>query len=162
MQPLYHLTGIEYDKQSLLEEANKFIDIAPPYYDPRYDEYIDGWKIIKGNEYSLPLAEKVSRQFLLEGIKPRYYIQEKNVVVPVHTDNNTQCSINIILSDNYSPVTINGIDYTYKQCILNTTLPHGVYNGNEDRYLLKFTIMNNTFNDCVKHLKRLGFINDKL
>jgi len=158
MEPLYHLTNIDYDENSLIEEAKKYEDVSPTYYDPRYQEYTEGWKIIKDPQYALPQAKKVSKQFLLENLKIRYYILERNIILPIHTDNNTQCSINIILSKDYSPITVNGDDYYYKSCILNTTLPHGVKNLKDKRYLLKFTIMDKSFEECVNHLKTIGVI----
>jgi len=160
MEALYHLTNIDYDEDFLIKEANNYENICPTYFDPRYQKYIKKWKIIKDSHYALPEAKKVSKQFLLDNLKIRYYILDKNATLPIHTDNNTQCSINIILSKDYSPITVNGKDYYYKSCILNTTLPHGVKNLKDKRYLLKFTIMDKSFEECVNHLKTIGVIEE--
>lgn len=163
MQPLYHLTDVDYDQQSLLEEAKQFEQDAPYYKDSRYEGEFVGWKIIKEQDYFLPQAKKVIEQFVLPTqCKTRYYVQDVGVDIPMHIDNNTQCSINIILTDKYAPIKIENEEYYYKQCLLNTTLEHGVFNNTTKRYLLKCTIMDMNYEDCAKHLKKIGMINDKL
>jgi hypothetical protein len=83
---------------------------------------------------------------------PRFYWQEPNSILPMHVDNNTTCSINFVLTDNPSPVTVEDNDYVYEQAVLNTTKLHGVKTNGEERVLLKISIFDESYEDLIKRI----------
>jgi hypothetical protein len=84
--------------------------------------------------------------------KPRFYWTAPNSCIPEHVDNGTQCSLNFILSPDPAPITFYGIDYYYKQVLLNTTLPHSVNNGPIERVLLKISIFDETYQQLAARI----------
>ena len=83
---------------------------------------------------------------MLGEVRPRFYFLPKGVEIPEHIDNNTKCSINFLInSKNPAPVTIEGVDYYYKTCLLNTQKMHSVKNNTEDRLLFKLSIFDDDF-----------------
>ena len=87
---------------------------------------------------------------MLGEVRPRFYFLPKGVEIPEHVDNNTKCSINFLInSKNPAPVTVEGVDYYYKACLLNTQKMHSVKNNTEDRLLFKLSIFDDDF-DTVK------------
>ena len=145
MEPLVQL-NYPLDKQRLLEIANKAYIDADPYTDPRYDQSLESWLI---SRYDDPYLTKIADDFGVKA-KPRFYWTEPNSIIPEHVDYNTTCSLNFVLSDDPAPVTIEGKDYNYNQCLLNTMLPHSVVNNDKERVLLKLSIFDNTYQDVAK------------
>ena len=138
------LTRLNYplDKELFLGIANRLKETAKPYSDPRYPGYaLDNWLI---EHYTDNSINKLMKDLQIEG-KPRFYWLKENTVLPEHVDNGTQCSVNIILTDDAAPVTFSGIDYYYSQALLNTTVPHSVTNGPKERILLKISIFDETY-----------------
>ena len=84
---------------------------------------------------------------------PRFYWLEPFANIPKHIDNGTQCSINLIITENPAPITIEGVDYTYLQALLNTTLPHSVQNGASERIMLKISIFDETYESLSERIK---------
>jgi hypothetical protein len=90
--------------------------------------------------------------FGVEG-KPRYYWMKPHAIIPEHVDNGTQCSLNFVLTENASPITIGGIDYYYDSILLNTTIPHSVTNNSSERIMLKISIFNESYEELAKRIK---------
>ena len=109
------------------------------------------WKIQK---YTSPLIEKMMEDFgVLHNGSPRFYFLAPNFTLPRHTDNNTTCSFNFILSDEPAPISFDDEDISYYQGLLNTTVPHSVRNGPKERILLKISIFDKSFEEIAKTLK---------
>tara|TARA_R110001592_G_scaffold88458_1_gene260515 strand:+ start:30 stop:542 length:513 start_codon:yes stop_codon:yes gene_type:complete len=79
--------------------------------------------------------------------KPRFFFLKANTVLPYHVDPDLTCGINFILSGKPAPVSFeqSGNTYEYKTALLNTSLPHGVWNGSEDRILFKLSIVDEPY-----------------
>lgn len=152
MENSNHLLHLNYslNKQELLESADAAISVSEAYTDSRYPELkLDDWKI---SRYTDSAIEKVIKDFEVEG-RPRFYWLKPFAVIPEHTDNETQCSINIILSEDPAPITIQGQNFYYNQALLDTTVPHSVVNGPEERIMLKISIFNESFQELRQRIK---------
>lgn len=155
MTGLVHLNyQIDYERLSVSDENAKAD--AEAYTDFRLKRPLDSWLI---SHYSDDYIQQVIADMGVP-CKPRFYWLEKNFHLPEHVDNGTQCSINFILSDNYAPVTIRGVDYFYKSALLNTSIPHGVKNQEHDRVLFKLSIFDHTFDETARILSERGLTND--
>ena len=87
-------------------------------------------------------------------IKPRFYKQEAGSSVPMHSDMNTKCCINIILSKDSAPIVFEDIgEVTYKCALLNITKRHMVPAFHLERLLLKFSIFDKTYEEARLSLK---------
>ena len=146
-----YLTHIKYDLDNNVvnELAEQLRSKAKPYHDPRYNKTLDHWHMLKfDHEY----LQKIMNDFKVNG-SPRFYWQEPYSVIPTHVDNGTQCSLNFVLTDNAAPVTFEDEhDFYYKQCLLNTSLPHSVKNGEHKRLLLKISIFDETYESLAERI----------
>lgn len=148
MQPLVHL-DYDLDTDLLLKEAEHAKSSARPYTDSRYpDLELDKWHI---GHYSSAYIEQVMLDFKVKG-RPRFYWLAPFTDIPEHVDNGTECSLNFILTPNPAPITIEGIEYEYRQVLLNTTLPHSVKNGDTERIMLKISIFDETFEELASRI----------
>jgi hypothetical protein len=145
------LTILDYplDRQRLKDEADLMKSCAIPYTDPRYNQTLDSWLICKHNS---AYAQKIMNDFGVNG-KPRFYWLSPYTVLPEHVDNGTACSINFVLSDEAAPVTVEGIDYFYTQALLNTSVPHSVTNGAQERVLFKISLFNISYEQMCQSIK---------
>lgn len=146
------LTNLNYplDTVALIEAANIAKLEAKPYTDSRYpDLKLDNWNI---GHFTNSHIEKIMTDFEVQG-KPRFYWLEPFAEIPEHVDNGTMCSINLILTDSPAPIIINGKEFIYKQALLNTTIPHAVYNGPTERVMLKISIFDETYEQLAKRIK---------
>ena len=106
----------EVNEDILMLEYDKVKHLAEDYIDPRGK--VQDWKMIVCNFH---YAKYLIKRFMLGEVRPRFYFLPKGVEIPEHIDNNTKCSINFLInSKKPAPVTIEGIDYYYKTCLLNT------------------------------------------
>ena len=145
MEPLV-LLDYPIVNEKLLLEAEMAKSNSLPYTDSRYpDLKLENWHI---GHYSSPTIDAIMRDFKITG-KARFYWLEPFAEIPEHIDNNTQCSINFILSKEPAPILIEGKEYNYKQALLNTTLPHSVKNGEKERIMLKISIFDHSFTDVL-------------
>ena len=142
MSPLIHL-NYPLDKPKILSRIQQLKQSSESYSDPRGT--LDYWKIARSYD---PVFLDIMDDFLVFG-KPRIYWLEPNVVLPEHVDHNTTCSLNFILSEDPAPITIGGKDYFYRQCLLNTTIPHSVTNTSKERILLKISLFDVSYEDVV-------------
>ena len=147
MDPLVRL-NYPLDKSAILANLDKLKEKSVYYSD--YRGTVDFWKIAKSYD---PMFIKIMDDFGVNG-KPRVYWLEPNVNLPEHIDNGTTCSLNFILSDEPAPVTIEGVDYIYEQCLLNTSIMHGVKNGNKERILLKISIFDRPYEQVAKQIPK--------
>ena len=148
---LLHL-DYSLDKLALWEIANGLRSQATNYIDPRINQTIKNWIVIK---HTSPYIEKIISDFGVGG-SPRFYWLAPNSRLTTHVDNGTKCSINLILNDNPAPITILNTNMVYTQALLNTSLPHSVTNGPEERVLLKISIFDKTFDEvaaCIRYKK---------
>lgn len=146
------LTLLDYplDTVALLQSAVSAHLSAEPYTDSRYPSLRkEDWYI---GRYTDDHVDKIMRDFEVNG-SPRFYWLEPFATIPQHVDNGTQCSINLILTENAAPITIEGVDYTYQQALLNTTLPHSVTNGDTERIMLKISIFDETYESLSTRIK---------
>jgi hypothetical protein len=138
--------------RALIEAEHARIN-SKAYSDDRFEGDVAAWQISK---YNSPFIQKIMDDFGIQG-KPRFYFMEPFFKLPEHVDYKTECSINFVLSENAAPVSFGDKQYDYKQCLLNTSIPHSVQNGPEERILLKISIFDVSFNDLAKRIKfRLG------
>jgi len=100
-----------------------------------------------------------------ERISPRYYYLPGGKYLPNHSDDNTTCAVNFILSKDYVGVSIGGDmgapmvegahygeQHHYSQGVLDTTQIHGIDNRecSEERVLLKISIFGTTYQQVCK------------
>jgi hypothetical protein len=136
------------DKNLLWETANSVKSHSVDYVDPRIERTIKHWKIVK---HTSTYIEQIINDFGVGG-SPRFYWLLPYTRLGTHTDNGTTCSINLILNENPAPVTMQNVDIFYTQALLNTTVPHSVTNGPEERVLLKISIFDKTFNEVAQKI----------
>ena len=148
MNPVTEI-DIPFDKEKLLNEANIVKSFAKGYTDDRYPGMeLDKWLMLRHtNDYIKSLMRAIG----VEG-KPRFYWLEPNAVIPEHVDNGTLCAVNFVLTENPAPVNFSGEKYTYKVGVLDTTKPHSVVNGPEERILFKISIVNEDYETVVNKL----------
>ena len=149
---MHPLTLLHYslDTTSLLQSAENARLSAEPYTDSRYpDLKKEDWYI---GRYTDEHVYKIMQDFEIEG-SPRFYWLEPFATIPQHVDNGTQCSINLIQTENPAPITVDGVDYTYRQALLDTTLPHSVKNGDTERIMLKISIFDETYESLSARIK---------
>jgi hypothetical protein len=146
------LTHLNYDLDitAILESARKARLDSKPYTDSRYpDLKLDDWHI---GHYQDAYISQIMSDFEVDG-RPRFYWLEPNAVIPEHVDNGTQCSINLIITEDAAPITIDGTEYYYRQALLNTTVPHSVQNSAKERIMLKISIFDETYQQLVERIK---------
>jgi len=95
-----------------------------------------------------PYIQKIMSDLGVEG-KPRFYFQDPGSFLDWHTDINTLCSVNMVLSDDPAPISFRSGETYYRQALLNTTVPHAVRNGRTERILFKISIFNRTFEEVA-------------
>ena len=157
---LTHLE-LDYDPDLLILES-ELIDFKPlrikdekakgtPF------EYMPTWEF---GHMKKPFGhiEKLTRHFetlFNVDIDPRYLKQHANTEVPMHSDNGTQTCINIVLSDNYGPITFEDIgDVEYTCALVNVSKRHCVKPHPEERLLLKLSIFDKTYEECYELLHK--------
>jgi|LauGreSuBDMM15SN_2_FD.fasta_scaffold08045_4 hypothetical protein len=146
------LTHLDYsiDTTALLDSASKAKLESKPYTDSRYpDLKLDRWHI---GHFTDDYIKKIMQDFEVDG-KPRFYWLEPFAEIPEHVDNGTLCSINLIVTKDPAPITINGEEFFYKQALLNTAIPHAVFNGPHERIMLKISIFDETYEQLKNRIK---------
>ena len=147
MTPLIHIK-YPINKQLLLDAANKAYINADAYYNENLEKPWDSLLISKFNNNYI---SKIMNDLNVIA-KPRFYWTEPNSVIPEHIDYNTTCSFNFVLSENPAPITFGNKEYMYEQCLLNTSIPHAVYNNQNERVILKLSIFNTTFEETAQKI----------
>ena len=156
----YERLDIDYDSAKLIQESIMV----------HYDTFRTGkntntwfddqetWHIGKVNDSRIyPEVHRLKKMIetLTDSIiKPRYYVQAKGSSVPFHRDQNTECSINIVLSNRAGPILFEDIgEIVYRCALLNTTQRHSVPEFKTERLLLKYSIFDKTYQDVRKKLQ---------
>lgn len=149
MEPLIHL-NYNIDTDQLLNEASVAQQNAKAHTDSRYPDIVfDEWLI---GHHTSPYIEKIMADLEIDG-RPRFYWLKPHAVIPEHVDNGTQCSINIVLTDNAAPIIFGDKEYVYRTVLLNTTVPHSVKNNEHERIMLKISIFDETYEQLAKRIK---------
>ena len=137
----------DFDKSALLDFWNQNQDNTQPYSDKRFGRYVmNNWRILKDIE--LEYASTMCKHFDIDAI-PKFYVLQANTILFPHTDQDTTCSINFLLSDGAAPVRFGENEYYYKTALLNTTRTHSVDKSKKDRIIFKLSIKDEGF-DIVK------------
>lgn len=155
MQKLYvtHL-NLQYDKEKLKDEVSE-LDFQP--FAPEQYYFRKTWlkARLKENIFMYPHIEDLHKQ--LPGSIIVAYKQYANTSVHMHVDPATECSVNIVLSDDYAPVIFEDYGEIHYECALfNTSLNHAVPKYSEERLLLKFSFLDTSY-DKVREI-----LNDKI
>lgn len=158
MNKFIHNINIEYDKNALMAEA-ALIDFAPFKLPKAYGSWFDytpTWLQGIVNEGNITkevakIGKLISHRIGTNDIRPRFYKQQENTELPMHSDNGTLCSINIILSEESAPIIFeNGGSYNYDCAILNIQERHSVPAYHKERFLLKYSIFDINYEESVK------------
>ena len=153
MEPLLHL-NYELKKDLILKETEEAKKISKYHTDSRYPlRVFTEWKV---SMYNGEYIKEIMKDFDVIGT-PRFYWLKPNAIISTHTDNATKCSLNFLLSDDNTAITINDKDYFYKNALLNTTQPHSVKNGNKERLLFKISILNESFETVANKILKKGY-----
>lgn len=150
IEPICYL-NYPFDKSLLLKEANEARNAAKAFNEKRGDEKRTPQENFKIAYWSSPYILKIIEDLGVNG-KPRFYFQEPNTSLDMHKDINTLCAVNILLSDNPSPITFINGSYFYEQALINVQVPHTVYNGPNERILFKISIFDEPFEQVVKKI----------
>ena len=161
----YERLNIDYDSDKLIQES------IMVHYDifrtgKKTDTWFDNqetWHIGKVNDSRMYLEVHRLKKMIetlidSDNVKPRYYVQKKNSSVPFHRDMNTECAINIVLSNRAGPILFEDIgEVVYRCALLNTTKRHGVPEFKTERLLLKYSIFDRTYEEVRKKFKEHGY-----
>jgi hypothetical protein len=145
-----------FNKNLLIDEANK-VNFEPFPGFPQLDSWFNNpstWLI--GKVENLTICPEVNTLLLsikhkldCSDVRPYYYKQEANSEVPTHKDYNTQCSINIILSEIYTPIVFENYgEIKYTCALLNLQEQHSVSACPDTRLLIKFSIFDKTYHEA--------------
>ena len=87
-------------------------------------------------------------------IVPNFIRQDANTHVPMHRDSGTICSVNIILEEGLAPITFEDIgDIHYRCAFINVGgQRHAVQAWPEERWLLKYSIKDRSWEECVRKI----------
>lgn len=106
----------------------------------------------KISKYTSEYIERIMQDLGVNG-SPRFYFQDPDSFLDWHTDINTLCSVNMVLSKDPAPISFRDGDMFYHQALLNTTIPHAVKNGKSERILLKISIFDQTFEEVADTIR---------
>lgn len=145
------LTLLDYpiNNEWWLDYANELRSKAVPYSDTRYELSVDHWLTYVPDH--CPEIDKIKKDFNIEA-KSRFYWLLPNSKIPEHVDNGTLCSLNFIFSENAAPINIEGKEYFYKQALLDTSKPHSVNNGKEERVMFKLSIHDQSYEQLLSKI----------
>lgn len=153
------LTNLDFDFDLFLKEYNRVKSNERDY--ARGGKSVDFWRVIRLQDLNSELVKTYVEDFKFKYKIPgkvdgRFYRLKANTTLPMHIDSGTKCSINFLLNGDGAPVIFESGEYVYKQALLNTSIMHGVVNGDKDRIIFKISIFESTY-DEVKH-KLKGFL----
>lgn len=151
---LYDL-DISIDRNWCLQVYKKVSEDAVTYTD-NVHRSSDDWKISRLNSfaYADEIMDDLGLLDFVSDYRSRFYLLEANALLTTHVDVGTKCSLNFILCDNPAPVTFEDTEnFYYQNCLFNTSIPHSVINGPEDRILFKISIFDKTFDEVKQRIK---------
>tara|TARA_B100000424_G_scaffold137981_1_gene104728 strand:- start:298 stop:798 length:501 start_codon:yes stop_codon:yes gene_type:complete len=114
-----------------------------------------GWQICRDIDH-IEEVNRISTYFqkLFETkIRTQFFKQMPGCEIPFHTDGRPMCSINILLSENNSPITFEDIGDVYYHCaLLNIKKKHKVKSSKTERWLFNLSILDKTYEECIERL----------
>ena len=114
-----------------------------------------GWQFCKDTE-DINEVNKIStyvQNLFNTSIKTQFVKQLAGCEVPFHYDTGPKCSVNILLSENNSPITFEDIgDVHYRCALLNTKKKHMIKSSETDRQVLILSIIDKTYDECAQRL----------
>ena len=148
---MIYIFNYDFDKDEIESKYNALT--FEVYSDPRKSYTWPTWQIAKIEEWSY--ANKIISDLGLTefDIKPRFYWLGANTRLSPHTDNNTCCSINYIINDDYAPIVVDGQEFMYKSCLLNCQVTHMVPAYPLERKLFKLSIFDKSYGDVLNTIK---------
>jgi hypothetical protein len=133
----------DFNKSALLDFWKQNRDNTQPYSDKRFGRFVmNNWRIL--NNIELEYADKLNKYFDIDTI-PKFYVLKANTILFPHTDQDTTCSINFLLSEGAAPVRFGENEYYYRTALLNTTRTHSVDKYPKDRILFKLSVKDEDF-----------------
>ena len=167
----FELVDLVYDQNKILNEMESFpfhpfndlgpsqtgetkipkghwFDNPPTWLQSHCEEH----KLDKNSEIK-NVYEQLRNMLKTKVIKARFYKQLKNSELPMHYDMKaTRCTVNIILSDDYAPITFEEYgDITYKAALLNLQKKHAVKAHPKERLLIKFSMTDIEYEDALRN-----------
>jgi len=165
--------AISYNETKLLNEV-KDIPLNPYWPDnPNKDSWFKGpetWLYGDIDVITPELSNIISslcKLFDCKDIRPHLHKQLKNSFVPFHTDkiskklrdqfndNQPQCAVNLQLGEQVGPVEFEDIGDvgSYRCALLNIMEKHSVPTFHEDRFFIKFKIIDCSYKDARDRYK---------
>ena len=148
---------VDYEMLGLLAENARYKPIVNDVssHKDKFWECVNTWQfdaITNPTGYVKELHEYLCDLFQAR-IVPSFLHQDPNTIVPQHRDSKTLCSVNVLTVDDCSPITFEDVgDITYDCALINTRQRHMVKPHPEDRYLLKFSVKDKTYEECYERL----------
>lgn len=148
---MIYIFDYEFDKAEI-EQKYDSADFEV-YKDSRKSYTWPTWQISKIANWDY--ADKLIEDLGLSefDVRPRFYWLGPDTRLSPHTDNNTCCSINYIINDDYAPIVVDGKEYFYKSCLLNCQITHMVPAYPLERKLFKLSIFDASYTDVINILK---------
>ena len=152
---LTHLK-LDYDINELREEVEEF-SFKP--FSPKECYFHETWLKARLREHIHMYPYIESLHNLFEGSVIVAYRQLANTSVHMHIDPATLCSINIILTNDASPVIFEDYgEIHYKCALFNTSRNHAVPAYHKERLLLKFSYLDTPYEEVLKRLDQNDLI----
>ena len=152
LPPLIHLS-YPLDTGRLMQDAEEARKIATGFNEKRaHQTHREPQDYFRIGRYTSDYIKQIMEDLGVNG-NPRFYFQDPGSYLDWHTDINTLCSINMILSEEPAPISFRTGDVFYKQALLNTTVSHAVKNGEKERILFKISIFDETYEQVASKIK---------
>lgn len=152
------LVELQYplDIAALLKEANDLRGYKPFI---AHEGVIRAW-LIKNTDagYAKEVADTFGKLINSTAVQARFYRQAPGYFLDFHKDYGTQCSLNVLLSENADPITFEHGDVHYKTALLDTQSLHAVKNTTATRVLFKVSVMDRTFSEVLNILRDQGLL----
>ena len=151
---------IDFDKEKVLQEIST-LTLSPnksnTWWRGRNEEvrtfFREGTSWLKAEITNTLLPEIKRLKDFLNADVVEVFNQKANSKLPRHTDFPIRCGVNILLSDDVAPITLDGVDKNYKTALIDLTQPHEVKAYPKDRLLLKFGWTTKLFKQVYEELK---------
>ena len=159
---------IDFDKEKVLQEIST-LTLSPNKSDTWWrgrNEKVrtffrEGTSWLKAEITDTVLPEIKRLKNFLNADVVEVFNQKANSKLPRHTDFPIRCGVNILLSDDVAPITLDGVDKNYKIALIDFTQPHEVKAYPKDRLLLKFGWTTKSFEQVYEELTILEQLENK-
>jgi len=157
-----HFTHLnfKYDKERLIKDLDSVEYVDFKLNDPKNAQnsffiHAPGWQICRDIDH-IEEVNRISTYFknLFEtNIRNQFFKQMPGCEIPFHHDGRPKCSINILLSENNSPITFEEIGDVYYDCaLLNIKKKHMIKSSKTERWLFNLSILDKTYEECIERL----------